>query len=128
MSPARTCAPSATGRVGVGACSPRRCPNDDLSTRVARLHEPVRFDDLIETENVGGCGPVGSAFGTRDEIAERELGERKIGAAKDECAGEEAEVHAARQLQRSLSAVRGPCGPGVSCGRTTPRAVSAPPR
>ena len=62
----------------------------------------MRFDDLIEIENVGGCGPVGSAFGTRDEIAERDLGERKIGAAKDECAGEEAEVHATRQLRQGI--------------------------
>src|ERR1700756_2421077 len=75
----------------------RRQAYDDFAARVARFHQPVRRDDLLEFEHVRRGRLEHAALRLRHELCERNARQRQIGATEHERAGEEAELHPARQ-------------------------------
>ena len=47
--------------------------HDDLAARLARLHQAVCFDDLVEGKDVRGGRLQDAALGVFDELGERDL-------------------------------------------------------
>ena len=81
-------------------------PHDELAVRLIGLHQAMGLLDVREAEHLRRFCLVDLGGDPIDDVLERNLRKRKVRRSRDERAGEDAEMAAARNLEHRLERER----------------------